>query len=140
MQKKENKTLTRADYEVPMGEEKVVHYTAEKVLFDGKSGERVSHPDLIKTDVKMFDAVKRNLELHGYTINILYHPLGKYPEEVVTESALERKSREIEEKDAEIAELRALLEKQNATEKTEAVECIAPEKTEAKSKGRPKKE
>lgn len=156
MQERENKTLTRANYAVPKGEEHVVHYTAEKVLFEGKSGIRVSHPDLIKTDVKMFDSVKRNLELQGYTINILFHPQGKYPEEIVSESALEKAARELAEKEEEIAKLKAMLEEQNATKKEVAEKGIAPEKDEAnseiatekegvdlsgkKAKGRPKKD
>lgn len=73
--------VTKNDYIVPKGEELLVHYTAEKVLIDSKTGKRLSHPDLIKTDVKMFETIiKRNLELQDYSVNILFHPEGKYVE------------------------------------------------------------
>lgn len=127
-------SIHRENYAVPKGEEQIVHYKAERVLFDPKDGNvRLSHPDLLKTNVKMFDDVKRNLELQGYTIEILYHPQGKYTNVVIKDTSAELASAkaELAAKDDEIARLRAKLEaqeaKENAPEKVEAKEESAPE-------------
>ncbi len=126
-------SIHRENYLVPKGEEHIVHYKAERVLFDPKDGNvRLSHPDLLKTNVKMFDDVKRNLELQGYTIEILHHPQGKYTNVVIKDTGAELASAkaELAAKDDEIARLRAELEAQmgkgNAPEKVEAKEEIAP--------------
>lgn len=108
-------SLNRENYEVPKGEEQLVHYKIEKVLFSADGRTRLSHPDLIKTTDKMFDEVKRNLELQGYTVEILYHPQGKYTNVVLPKDT----ATEIAEKDAEIAKLKAELAKaQSKTETT----------------------
>lgn len=124
-------SIHRENYIVPKGEERIVHYKAEKVLYDPNDGvTRLSHPDLIKTNVKMFDDVKRNLELQGYTIEILHHPEGKYTNVVIKDSRAElaEAKAEIAAKDDEIARLRAELDAQmKATSKG-----VAPEKEEAK--------
>lgn len=120
-------SISRENYLVPKGEEQIVHYKAEKILFDPKDGRtRLSHPDLLKTGVKMFDDVKRNLEMQGYTIEILYHPLGKYTNVVIPKDAgaeLAEAQAELAAKDEEIARLRAEL----ASRKEEAKEEIFPE-------------
>lgn len=110
--------VTHDIYVVPKGKERFVHYTVEKIRFDNASGERLSHPELVKTGVKMFDTfVKRNLEMNGYTINILHHPLGKYiaydprVSNRVAVEQLEKANEEahnaLAEKEAKIAELEA---------------------------------
>lgn len=123
-------SIHRENYQVPKGEEHVVHYKAEKVLFDSKDGnKRLSHPDLIKTNVKMFDEVKRHLELQGYVIEILYHPMGKYSNVVVPadpSAELAGARAELAEKEAENARLRAELEAQK-----KAAKEVAPKKEEA---------
>lgn len=125
-------SIHRENYCVPKGEEQVVHYKAEKVLFDPKDGtRRLSHPDLIKTNVKMFDDVKRNLELQGYVIEILHHPLGKYTNVVVPADPMA----ELAAKDDEIARLRAELAAQ-----MEATKGNAPQKEEAKAENPSEKE
>lgn len=107
----QKKRPTRETYKVPKGEEHLVHYLAERVYFDGRTGERESHPDLLKTEVRLFDTiVKKNLELQGYEITILHHPLGKYPEVAEIETPMEEKEREISEKDVQIEELQKKLE------------------------------
>ena len=150
--------ISRETYNVPKGEEQVVHYKAERVLFSGAN--RVSHPDLIKTNVKAFDEVKRNLELQGYTIEILYHPLGKYTTTRIPRDASEEiaeKEAEIKAKDAMIAELEAKAKalaaeldakaKEVSAEKKESAKDETPteiteekEKSTEKKAGRPKKE
>lgn len=129
----------RENYKVPKGEERVVHYKIERVLFDPKDGvTRVSHPDLIKTDVKMFDAVKYNLELQGYTVEILYHPDGKYSNVVIPGDPRQ----EVAEKDNEIAALRAEIARMKAevaSEMPEVNEEKPAEKEEAKAESAPVK-
>ena len=129
----------RENYEVPKGEEQVVHYKIERVTFDPQDGvTRVSHPDLIKTDVKMFDLVKRNLELQGYTVEILYHPDGKYSNVVIPGDA----RAELAEKDDEIAALRAEIARMKAdvaSEMPEVKEEKPTEKVEAKAESAPVK-
>ncbi len=100
-------SLNRENYEVPKGEEQLVHYKIEKVLFSADGRTRLSHPDLIKTTDKMFDDVKRNLELQGYTVEILFHPQGKYTNVTLPKDV----SVELAEKDAEIERLKAKLAK-----------------------------
>ena len=73
---RENAKLTRATYQLPKGEEGYVHYTIERVTYNPHNGQKISRQEVIKTTPKMFDSVKRNLELQGYTINILFHPEG----------------------------------------------------------------
>ena len=60
---RENAKVTRATYKLPKGEEDYVHYTIEKIAFNPKTGQKISRQEVIKTNPKMFDNVKRNLEL-----------------------------------------------------------------------------
>ena len=134
-------SIHRENYQVPKGEEHIVHYKAEKVLYDNNGMVRVSHPDLIKTNVKMFDDVKRNLELQGYTIEILHHPQNKYTNVILADKN-EAFAAELAAKDDEIARLRAELEatKENSSKKEEAKEEIPIESEgETKRKGKTKK-
>lgn len=122
-------SISRENYKVPKGEERVVHYKAERVLYTRDGMTRLSKPALIKTNVKMFDEVKRNLEVQGYTIEILYHPQGKYTNVVIPqnpttvlaekEAQLEAKNVELDAKDAEIARLKAELAKAKKSGKEE---------------------
>ena len=111
----QNRRLTRETYKVPKGEEHLVHYLAERKLFNQRTGESESHPDLIKSNLKLFDTVmKKNLELQGYKITILHHPKGIYPVEEEQETPMEAKERELEERDQRIAELEKRLEEAEA--------------------------
>lgn len=118
-----NAKVTRATYQCPKGEEGYVHYSVEKVAFNRVTGQKESRQSIVKTNPKLFESVKRNLELQGFTINVLFHPEGKYNIEVVEESQEEKLRKEIE------AEVRAKIEAEYA-EKAE---------TESKKIGRPKK-
>lgn len=119
-------SLNRENYEVPKGEEQLVHYKIEKVVFLADGRTRISHPDLIKTPDRMFDDVKRNLELQGYTIEILFHPQGKYTNVTLPKDT----AAELAEKDAEIEKLKAELAKaQSKAEKQPKAEAQSKETT-----------
>lgn len=125
MQKNEQ-PVSNNGYIVPKGQEQVVHYKIAKMSADGSIIEK---PRICHTNPKMFDGgYLRNLELLGYSVEILYHPLGKY-----TATKIVDKDETIKEKDAEIERLKALLA-EVATPKDEAP------KEETKKVGRPKKE
>lgn len=128
----ENAKVTRATYKLPKGEEAYVHYTIEKIAFNSKTGQKISRQEVVKTNPKMFDNVKRNLELQGFTVNILFHPDGKYNEEIIVETPEERMRREIE------AEVRAEFEKKFEEATTDTEKETAD--TEEKKIGRPQKE
>lgn len=128
MQQRESIKSLRDNYKVPAGQERMVHYTVENAVINPRTQEKEIRREIIKTGVKMFPDVKRNLELQGNTVHILYHPGGAkfydiLPEEPVNPDvkALEEAKREAaeaaakaeaekKEKDAEIARLRAELE------------------------------
>lgn len=112
----ENARVTRSTYKVPKGEEAYVHYTLEKVYYNPTTGKKESRQEIVKTNANMFEAVKRNLELQGNTINILYHPEGKYNDERVAMSAEDKMREEIEK------EVREQLEAEFAKRAEEAKE------------------
>ena len=92
----------RENYEVPKGQEQSVHVKIAKM--DSK-GNFLEKPRIIHEEVKFFEAVsKRNLEIQGYTVEILYHPLGKYSDVQIVD-----KDAQLQAKDAEIAALKAKL-------------------------------
>ena len=130
MQKEQSALLVhRENYEVPKGQEHSVHYRIAKV--DAK-GNFLEKPRICKDNPKEFDSsLKRNLEILGYTVEILYHPLGTYTDTRIVDkdAAMRAKDAEIaelkakvqegandalKEKDAEIAKLKEALEKANA--------------------------
>ena len=131
MQNKEQSALLvhRENYEVPKGQEQVVHYKIAKLDSNGKVLEPAR---IVKDEPKLFETVlKRNLELMGYTVEILHHPLDKYSSVKIetTEEKLALKDLEIQklkeqvaqkegnalsEKDAEIERLKAELAKAKA--------------------------
>lgn len=101
MQKEQSALLVhRENYDVPKGQEQSVHYKIAKV--DDK-GNFLEKPRICKDNPKEFDSsLKRNLEILGYTVEILHHPLGTY-----TDTRIVDKDAAMRAKDAEIAELRA---------------------------------
>lgn len=73
--------LHKENYNVPKGQEHLVHYKIAKQTPSGDFQEKVR---LVLTGVKTFDgSVKRNLELQGYLVEILYHPKGTYSNVVI---------------------------------------------------------
>lgn len=93
--------LNRSNYTPAAKEKHLVHYKAEIPRFNNKTGKQESHPEIIKTGLKMFPSVKRDLEKQGYVIEILWHPEGKYNTPLQTAP--------VDERDAEIAALKAEL-------------------------------
>lgn len=148
--------VSRETYKVPKGQEQSVHYKIAKLDSNGGIVEPVR---LVKSGIKTFETiVKRNLELQGYTIEILHHPLGKYTdtkiidtkaalkEQMAKNAELEAKLKEVEsksksgvdaivaEKEAEIAALKAKLAEARKTEEPEGETeaCKAEGETEPK--------
>lgn len=146
MQKQNVAALNRSNYAPAANEKHLVHYKAELRRFNSKTGTQESRPEIVKTGVKMFPVVKRDLEKQGYVIEILWHPEGKYNTPLQTAPADPR--------DAEIAALKAELAKKeeemkaladNAQEEVakaaEAAEDKAPAEApaaEAPAKEKPK--
>ena len=159
MQKEQSALLVhRENYEVPKGQEQSVHYRIAKIAPNGSFFEK---PRICKDNPKEFDSsLKRNLEILGYTVEILYHPHDKYTDVRIEdkEATLKAKDAEIaalkakvqegandalKEKDAEIAKLKEALEKANAAkEKAEAEAKAAKVEKPAKpaKEEKPKKE
>lgn len=119
-------------------EKKLVHYSVEMVKHDVMTGKKTSHPEIVKTGVKLFADVKKNLELQGYTVIILWHPENKYntpmfvetKDEALVGEVAEAKAK-VAEKDEEIARLKAEL----ALAKAKVAEKKEP-KTDGKKGGK----
>lgn len=135
MQSKEQSALLvhRENYIVPKGQEQSVHYKIAKVNRDGGF---IEPPRIVKEEPKFFEAVcKRNLEILGYTVEILYHPQGRYSSVKIEDKNARLKAVETEnealkaantagqaalsEKDEEIARLKAELAKANGADTAE---------------------
>ena len=117
----------RENYIVPKGQERVVHIKIAKLTADGSVLEPAR---IVREEPKFFDTVaKRNLETLGYTVEILFHPEGKYT------------SVRIEDKDAKLREAAtALSEKDEEIARLKAELAKAQGKPEAKAKKESKKE
>lgn len=104
MQKEQSALLVhRENYEVPKGQEQSVHYKIAKV---DEKGNFLERPRICRDNPKEFDtSLKRNLEILGYTVEILYHPNGKY-----TDVKIVDKDAAMEAMKAEIAELKAKMQ------------------------------
>lgn len=111
--------VTKDNYIVPAGEEKVYHTRIEVKKFDSNTGKRQSIPRIQKFGAKSFKTILSNLKKQGYTVDVLYDPseyLAKQKEKQAV-SAAERaqklKAAAAAKKQAELeaikAELRAEL-------------------------------
>lgn len=129
----------RENYIVPKGQEQVVHIKIAKLTADGSVLEPAR---IVREEPKFFDTVaKRNLETLGYTVEILFHPGGKYTSVRIEDkdAKLREAATALSEKDEEIARLKAELAK--AKEAKPAVqEKPAEEAKPAKAKKETKKE
>lgn len=139
MQSKEQSALLvhRENYVVPKGQERAVHFKIAKMTADGGFLEK---PRIVKSCVKQFETVeKSHLENAGYTIEILYHPLGTYSNVRIVD-----KNIELANKDAEIAALKAQLAGGAAKSEEDAKDAeiaklraeVAKLKAKGKEKGR----
>lgn len=123
--------MHRENYIVPKGQERNVHCKIAKL--DG-GGNFIEKAKLIFVGVKMFETtMKENLETMGYTVEILYHPLGRYSNVVIKDKDVEMAI-----KDAEIERLKKELEEAKRATKEEKKDTEEVE--EKKKVGRPKKE
>ena len=138
----------RENYEVPKGQEQVVHIKIAKL---GANGSIIEPARIIREEPKFFETVsKRNLETLGYTVEILYHPQAKYSSvriedkdaklravqsEVATlkAEATETKAA-MTEKDEEIARLKAELAKMKEKEANTEAETKPKTETETEAK------
>lgn len=128
----------RENYIVPKGQEQVVHIKIAKLTADGIVLEPAR---IVREEPKFFDTVaKRNLETLGYTVEILFHPDGKYTSVRIEDkdAKLREAATALSEKDEEIARLKAELAK--AKEAKPVQEKPAEEAKPAKAKKETKKE
>lgn len=74
MQTKEILALTPETYQVPKGEEHLVHARLEVKKFNSNSGARESIPRIQKFGYKEFKVISHDLKTQGYTVDILHNP------------------------------------------------------------------
>ena len=136
--------IHRENYKVPMGQERSVHC---KIAKFAASGEIIEKARIAKYGIKEFDTyVKRNLELMGYKVEILYHPKGTYTNDVINDkdALLNAKEREILELKAKLEAIEAKDKEVETKEVETKVEEPAPKEVKVAAKapnkgGRPKK-
>lgn len=129
----------RENYIVPKGQEQVVHIKIAKLTADGSVLEPAR---IVREEPKFFDTVaKRNLETLGYTVEILFHPGGKYTSVRIEDkdAKLREAANALSEKDEEIARLKAELAKVKEAKPAEP-EKPAEQAKPAKAKKETKKE
>lgn len=127
MQNKEQSALLvhRENYIVPKGEEHAVHYKIAKLTSDGSF---IEPARIVKSRVKQFDTIeKRGLELGGYTIEILFHPLGTY-----TNVRIEDKNVVLKRQEDEIAALKAQLAERTESDKDAEIASLKAQIEELK--------
>lgn len=67
--------VTKENYIVPQNEQGVYHCKIEIIKFNQDNGKRLSKPRIQKFGKKAFDGiVKQQLELQGYTVEVLHDP------------------------------------------------------------------
>jgi rRNA processing protein Gar1 len=131
--------VNRENYIVTKGQERVVHIKIAKLTADGSVLEPAR---IVREEPKFFDTVaKRNLETLGYTVEILFHPDGKYTSVRIEDkdAKLREAATALSEKDEEIARLKAELAKAKEAKPAEQAKPAEPEKP-AKAKKETKKE
>lgn len=106
--------VTKDNYIVPAGEEKVFHTRIEVKKFDSNTGQRQSIPRIQKFGAKSFKAILANLKKQGYTVDILYDP---------TEFLEEQKKKKLE----SVAERAQKAKKAAEAKKAKELEAIKAE-------------
>lgn len=67
--------VTKENYIVPQNEQGVYHCKIEIIKFNEDNGKKLSKPRIQKFGKKAFDGiVKQQLELQGYTVEVLHDP------------------------------------------------------------------
>lgn len=115
----------RENYIVPKGQEQTVHCKVAKVDANGNFIEKAR---FLRFGLKAFESGhKDNLESMGYTVEILYHPLGRYSNVRITD-----KDTEIAKRDAEIEALKAQIASDSMAEKDAEIARLRAELAKAK--------
>lgn len=134
--------ITKENYLVPKGEEKLYHVKLEVKSFDSHTGKKLSHPFIQKfARIDFENGTLSLLRQQGYDIEVLHNPqewIKNHAEEVAR--AKEKKAA-----DAKAKAERAEAEKQAERERLKAelrdeVEAEMKAEAKAKSKGKPKKD
>ena len=132
--------ITKENYLVPKGEERLYHVKLEVKSFDSHTGKKLSHPFIQKfARIDFENGTLSLLRQQGYDIEILHNPqewIKNHAEEVA--KAKEKKA----------AEAKAKAEKEEAEKQAERealkaqlrAELEAEAKAKAKSKGKSKKD
>ena len=114
--------LTADNYIVPKGEEKDYHAVIEVVLYDQKTGRKLSKPRIQKFGRKSFEShIEASLRKQGYTITILHDPTEWLKEQKAkaAQTAKAKAQAEKERFDAGVAAAvaKALAEREKAEDK-----------------------
>lgn len=114
--------LTPENYIVPKGEEKDYHAVIEVVLYDQKTGRKLSKPRIQKFGRKSFEShIEASLRKQGYTITILHDPTEWLKEQKAkaAQTAKAKAQAEKERFDAAVAAAvaKALAEREKAEDK-----------------------
>jgi len=132
--------VTKDNYIVPAGEEKVFHARIEVKKFDSNTGKRQSIPRIQKFGSKSFKTILANLKKQGYTVDILHDPSTFLAEQKKqqAESAAERaqKAKEAAEakKAKELEAIKAELRAELLAELKADAKAPATKKAEEKTK------
>lgn len=120
--------ITKDNYSVPKGEEKLYHAVIEVKKFNADTGDRQSIPRIQKFGSKAFKTILKNLKKQGFTVDILHNPTEWLAEkkEAQTTTALERAT-----KNKEAAEEKKALELQTLKDELRK-ELLAELKAESK--------
>lgn len=123
--------VTKENYIVPKGQEKLYHCIIEVRKFDPNTGVRLSTPRLQKFGIKTFEGnIYEGLRKQGYEVTILHNP----NEYLAEENAKKIAEEEQKAKDAEQAKI-AEAEAQKQAEIDKAVkEALAKQKAEYEKK------
>ena len=102
--------LTPENYIVPKGEEKDYHAVIEVVMYDQKTGRKLSKPRVQKFGRKSFEShIQASLLKQGYTITILHNP-NEWIKEQQAKAAAEAKAQAEAKEKAEKARFDAAVE------------------------------
>lgn len=124
--------VTKDNYVVPAGEEKVFHARIEVKKFDSNTGQRQSIPRIQKFGSKSFKTILSNLKKQGYTVDILHDPSEYLAEQKqlqsvsVAERAKKNKEAAEAKKQAELDALKAELRAELLAELKADIKTPAP--------------
>lgn len=128
--------VTKENYIVPKGEEKVYHCIIEAKSFDSKTGRRISVPRIQKFGRKVFEtSVARTLKMQGYDVVVLHSPAeadAKEAEELEKQKAEEAFAAAAEAEAQKQAEIDRAVAEALAAQKAEFEKELAKAQTKTK--------